>query len=148
MQLTAGFVDLGLEAADQRAGVLSVCNRSREIYALGGINCSSTFVTAGFDWPTAIDLVYSTYTPHGEEPVNFATDEAMQTINQKLRDQAKSGGEVWVTVIGQLRVRKQYVLGRGGDGKLHGNGYGHLSLYPAQLVIKTVRDLTVRPALH
>src|SRR5690242_2631720 len=89
MQLTAGFVDLGLEAVDHRAGVLSVCEilpklesyrgriiavrgvlyRSREIYALGGINCSSTFVTAGFDWPTAIELVYSTYTPHGEDPV-------------------------------------------------------------------------------
>ena len=129
--------------------VRGVLYRSREIYALGGVDCPSTFVTAGLKWPTAIDLVYSTYTPRGEKRVDFSTDEVtMQSVNQKIRDQAKDGGEIWVTFIGQLRVRRQYFVGRGGDGKLHGNGYGHLSLYPAQLVIKTARDVAVHPVRH
>ena len=135
-----------------------------EIFALGG-RCQSKFVTrylsfpglpgvtpditAEYDWPTAINLTYSTTRSEGESPVAFSTDidsvqRTIENIGKQRRMElknAKSNTDALVTVIGMLRVRSHYIVGRLHNGTIAaGGGYGHLSIAPAELVILKMTD--------
>ena len=134
--------------------------------ALGG-RCQSKFVTrylafpglpgvtpdltAEYVWPTAINLTYSTNRSEGESPVTFSTDtdsidRTIEYIGKQRRTEfknAKSDLDALVTVIGMLRVRSHYDIGPLPNGTMRGGGYGHLSIYPAELVILRMGDPVV-----
>ncbi len=129
-----------------------------EIFALGG-RCESKFITHNailpprpgfpateleFTWPTALDLAVSALAQPGETPVEFRTDDTVDRVYTKIKtEKAKFGSretDVWVTVVGKLRLKQHYDIGRTADGVLRGEGYGHLGAYPGQLVIKTMLD--------
>ncbi len=134
--------------------------------ALGG-RCQSKFVTrylafpglpgvlpeltAEYVWPTAINLTYSTNRSEGESPVTFSSDidsvnRTIEYIVKQRRTQfnnAKSDTGALVTVIGMLRVRSYYVIGPLPSGTIAAGGYGHLSIYPAELVILRMFDPVV-----
>lgn len=115
-----------------------------EVFFLKGVDCPRTFVTDGHKWPPAIDLTGSDERiPSGERPIQFDTEEDAAKKLHEISQKARSGREVWVTVIGQLRVRKKYVPVHTNYGILW-NGYGHLGVYPAQLVIRTLKDVAVK----
>ena len=122
--------------------------QSREITALGDTPCKHPMRTGDHQWPPALDLEYSSYTPRGEAAVTFQTDlENVETTSAEVRAlrEKAPGRDVWVTVTGHLRARGKYNVSLGGDGKWHGQGYGHLGIYPAQLVIRKMYQAGLAP---
>ena len=105
-------------------------------------------LTAEYVWPTAINLTYSTNRSEGESPVTFSTDidsvdRTIEYIVKQRRTEfkdAKSNTDALVTVIGMLRVRSHYNIGPLPNGTMTGGGYGHLFIYPAELVILRMVD--------
>jgi hypothetical protein len=161
------FKDLRAHAG-RMISVRGMLYQGRETIALGA-HCDSKFVTTynwapvlkdlpelpptgEFVWPTALDLKPASFVEEGETPVKFQTEEgairdvfaSIATQWAKLTVTPGQRADVLVTVVGQLRVKSQYFIGKGGDGVLIGGGYGHLNTYPAQLVIKTMYDLVVQ----
>ena len=155
------FEDL-VSHAGKLVAVRGLLYQSRESLPLGG-RCQSKFVTryqafpglpgimpeltAEYVWPTAINLTYSTNRSEGESPVTFSTDtdsvqRTIEYIKQRRAEfkDAKSNLDVLVTVIGMLRVRSHYDIGPLPNGTMAGGGYGHLSIYPAELVILRMVD--------
>jgi len=72
---------------------------------------------------------------------------AVSHANAEARsERAKHDGrpiDILVTVVGKLVLRDRYIIGRTQEGKPIGMGYGHLSIYPGQIVIKTMLDPVV-----
>lgn len=136
----------------------------KEISALGG-RCESKFVTdipygpnypfiprpvLRYAWPAALDLVPSSLVDAGEVVVEFQTDYAVVNRNFDLirLERSRLGKrdlDVWLTVVGKLRVKPEYGVMTMPDGTLKGSGFGHLGTYPGQLVIKTTSDPKVEP---
>lgn len=135
-----------------------------EVAAIGG-HCDNKFVTKysrspdfplplqpqlEYVWPTALNLVMSSSVERIGEKLDFRTAAADvdRVYDQIHRERAKFGKqdvETWVTVVGKLQDKDHYDIGQSPDGKVRGDGYGHLSTYPGQLVIKTMRDPLVVP---
>jgi hypothetical protein len=141
-----------------------------EIFALGG-SCDGKFVTkyrtlaalpgtpevfSEYVWPTAVHLADSSNISRGEEPAPFVTDkESIRTAFAEMdRQRAKlpkaAGAErakycrdvdVYFTVTGMLRMKPPSFFEAEAR---NGGGYGHLNMYPAELVIKTISDLLVQ----
>ena len=122
--------------------------QSREITALGDTPCKQPLMTGDYQWPPALDLEYSSYRPSDESAVTFQTDLGnVDTTSAEIRTLRKKapGGDVWVTVVGYLRAKDKYNVFLGGDRKWHGQGYGHLGTYPAQLVIRRMYQASLTP---
>ena len=159
------FEDL-VSHAGRVVTVRGLLYQGKEIFALGG-RCQSKFVTrylafpglpgvtpdltAEYVWPTAINLTYSTNRSEGGSPITFSTDtdsvdRTIEYIVKQHRTEfknAKLNTDVLVTVIGMLRVRSHYDIGPLPNGTMRGSGYGHLSIYPAELVILRMGDPVV-----
>lgn len=130
-----------------RGKVVTVTGRlyvSREIAILEGVGCARKFVTDGHVWPPAINLVGSDSPPQQDDhPVSFETEVGTMRRLIDLGKQAQGGKEVWVTLVGQIRARKKYVPVHTRYGAMW-NGYGHLAVNPAELVIKALIDARVK----
>jgi hypothetical protein len=156
------FKDLRSHAG-QMVAVRGMIYQSFEIYALGD-HCENKFVTTynwapvleglrpvpptgEFTWGTALDLKPSTWVEKNEQLVSFETDmEGLRKTNltidaniAKLKLGASERPEIWVTVVGQLRLKDHYEVANINN-TLRGGGYGHLGTYPGQLVIKEMLD--------
>ena len=106
--------------------------------------CAQPFVTGDHVWPSALNLVDSDYRGGGDEPVSFRTDrESWDRLDAITVREAKAGRrvEVWVTMGGKRRAREHYVL----NDKQTAGGYGHLGVFPAELVVQRVLDINVKP---
>jgi hypothetical protein len=93
-----------------------------------------------------LDLTDSTSTSKGEAPVSFVTEqEGWDALDRIVLSEAKEDTrvEIWVTAVGQFRTT---TAGSplGPCDRIVG-GYGHLGAFPAQLVIKRVSDIVVKP---
>jgi hypothetical protein len=149
--------------AGQMVSVRGLLYGSPEISALGG-ECKEKFVTEygptlpqfpgvpealrAYTWPAALDLAVSAHVEEGEAPVRFQTDdEAIRRVYVQIASEGAKLGEqesvIHVTVTGMLRLKDHYDVGKTGDGTLRGGGYGHMSAYPGQLVVRTMSDLVV-----
>ena len=111
---------------------------------LGQEGCPNQFVAGGRRWPSALDLRSSELRLTGDRSVEIATDQ--ESWNQLDRAVIRVGqeghrAEVWATVTGLLRG--PYRTGR--PGKVTIGGFGHLGVYPAELVVKRVSDIEVKP---
>lgn len=139
-----------LEARDSDPVPISVCDLFKNIagyrnqlVTVRGVywfglrqSCKAPFITQGHSWPLALNLVGST-SASDSASVPFVTDDiAWDKLDLSAIALAKAGrkAELWVTVVGLLRAPASYF--RGGAG-----GYGHLNVFPAELVIKTVRNI-------
>jgi len=106
--------------------------------------CTQPFSTSDHTWPSAINLVDSDYVAGTEESVPFKTDrESWDKLDEIAIREGKAGRreEIWVTVTGRLRAPEAYIRK---DGRVRG-GYGHLGVYPAELVVERVSDVEIRP---
>jgi hypothetical protein len=68
-------------------------------------------------------------------------------IKQQQNAKGNNAGRVFVaTIIGQIRTRKDLKIVRApyGRGDTMGNGYGVGGAFPAVLIVKTIRDVSVR----
>lgn len=103
--------------------------------------CTKPLTTSGHTWPSAVNLVESS------EPTNEAriitTDheswDKLDTIALRTA-QAHRKAEIWVTVMGRVRAPTSFVRK---DGRVVG-GYGHLGVFPAELVVAHVSEIEVR----
>jgi hypothetical protein len=108
-------------------------------YMIGQTACPKKFVTDGSTWPTTV-VLDSTL---AIEDAPFHTEQgSMEKLFEASLNQPK-GSEIWVTVTGQLRLRKQYHLDLTPH-KIHGTGYGGFGMSPALLLVKTVDEIVVK----
>jgi hypothetical protein len=138
----------GTSARD--AAVMSVCELSKDfpgfrdkVVAVRGVyyyglrqECAEK-CKSGL-WPSFINL-------------EGGTDETWAALSKPERDveaAAKRSGkrfELWVTVVGRLQTRAKHSPLGPCDRKSWGMaGYGHLGVYPAQIMVETYRDIEAR----
>jgi hypothetical protein len=108
-------------------------------------------VAKGQTWPSWIALDEYTKGADVEDgPVNFESD-VKQIDNMlaeaKRRTSGSNDSAAVVTLIGQLRSRKNIKIVRNDEGWYMGTGYAQSGQYPALLIIKSVQDvkITKRP---
>lgn len=107
--------------------------------------CKSKFVTDGFVWPVAFEIVTSS-DPSVKGIVSFETDQSnLKEAYRKAKDLAgPSQRSVRMTVLGFVRLRDRYYRMRikNGLGPKDfidaGNGFGHMGFFPGQLIVKQV----------
>jgi len=125
----------------------------REIFALGA-HCDKSFITKYslfprllgmpnadllYAWPTALDLAVTSNSD------SAAIDRIYDQIRRQRAMLRNRDLQVWVTVVGKLLVKDHYDIGPAADGKLRGDGYGHLSTFPGQLVIQSMSEAVITP---
>jgi hypothetical protein len=137
--------------------LLTVCELSRSFayYAgrfvavrgvyYGGLRQRCSFKCFdGSPWPAALDLTYADNIRDGPR-VGFTTDQrGWDELDRLTLAEARKGGriEIWVTAVGEVRASsEQSPLDPCVWPRI---GYGHLGGFPAQLVIKEVKDIEVR----
>jgi hypothetical protein len=108
----------------------------------GGLrqSCVEPFVTAGHAWPSAINLTDSQAAAQRGNPVPFETDyRSWDELDKTVIREAKAGlrGAIWVKMTGQLRTLL-------GDDRSVVGGYGHLGVFPAELVVERVSDIEIK----
>jgi len=119
----------------------------RPDYTVGQVDCVHRFVTNGFTWPSMVMLDTTAAAEIHGAPAAFSTDQAsLHPLDVAMSTLAKEN-EVWVTVTGELRLKKHYHSVHTNYGVL-GDGYGHLGASPALLLIKTVDRVEVRKKLN
>jgi hypothetical protein len=107
-------------------------------------DCKTHVTTDGHVWPDLIWLSVSHLDTLHE--IRFKTDmDALRRFGDMTAKAARSGHKyrVWVTYVGMFETEGELGIGGGKVGPDHGTGLGHLNGAPAQLVIKTVRDLKI-----
>lgn len=106
--------------------------------------CTEPFSTGDHTWPSAINLVDSDYVAGTEDSVRFKTDcGSWDRLDEIAIREGRAGRreEIWVTMTGKLRAPQAYIRK---DGRVVG-GYGHLGVFPAELVVERVFDVEIRP---
>jgi hypothetical protein len=141
---------------------LTVCDLSRDftayrgkLVAVRGVyynglrqTCPQTCTTGS--WPSFVDLIGTGGTPQKEPPVAFATDElswaALDKVQRAVERGARRGKrvEIWLTVLGQVRARA-HGSPAGPCDRVASGSYGHLGVFPAQLVVKRFSNIEVVP---
>lgn len=142
--------------------VLSLCDLSKDFSALRGKlvavrgvyfyglrqECRQTCATG--PWPSFVDLIGADNRLPGEPPFGFTNDDAswaaVDRAGRTAERDAKQGRrvEVWVTVTGRFRA-SDHRSPVGPCDKVVNSGWGHLGVFPAQLVVKGFSDIEVVP---
>lgn len=118
----------------------------RGVFTYGALrqdDCPQEFITGDRRWPPILNLATTEY-QKGEPPVAFKTDpESWDRLDLTALEAGKQGRsvEIWATIIGQIRAQSEYVLP---DGRVR-SGFGHLGAFPAEVVVKQITDITVKP---
>jgi len=121
-------------------------------YTVGQVDCPHRFATKGYTWPSMVMLTTTAASELYGAPAAFSTDQtSMHALDLAILAATKET-EVWVTVTGELRLKRHYHAVHTNYGVL-GDGYGHLGASPALLVIKKVERVDIRerptpPATH
>ena len=149
------FADLASHSGT-RVKVRGILYSSHEGFALGEKLCSKKFVTryrsgpellglpeltSEYVWPTAINLKSASESTEEESVVRV-----INMLKQARASQRSRNGNVdlRVTVVGVISTKEHYDVALSANGELVASGYGHLGIYPAQLVIETMADPEVR----
>ncbi len=112
-------------------------------YGLRDPSCTTSFPDVGHTWPCALNFVKSEQRGDGDPPVRFRTDEqSWARLINTVRREAMNGRkcEIWVTVVGQLRVFRTPL--KASQSQI--GGFGHLGIFPAELVVERVVDIEVK----
>jgi hypothetical protein len=145
--------------------VISVCDLSRDfsayngkIIAVRGVyfsglrqNCPESCATG--PWPSFVDLVGTDNRLPGEPPFGFTDADgtwvSVDSAQRIAEREAKQGRrvEVWLTVTGRL-CASAYRSPVGPCDRVVNSGWGHLGIFPAQMVVKTFSQIEVVPNPH
>jgi hypothetical protein len=105
--------------------------------------CPDSFVTLDHKWPSALNLVDSDLVATQGQNVPFKTDrKSWDVLDEITLREIREGRheEIWVTAVGKLRTPEGYIRD---DGRVAG-GYGHLGVFPAELVVQRVFDIEIK----
>ena len=112
-------------------------------YTVGQADCHHSFITHGFAWPSMVMLTSTEGTELYGASATFLTDQgSLQTLDSAVIAATKAT-EIWVTVTGELRLKRHYHAVHTNYGVL-GDGYGHLGASPAVLIIQKVNQVDIR----
>jgi hypothetical protein len=103
--------------------------------------CPEPFVIRDRAWPSALNLVGSDLAVKLRQPIPFKTDlQSWDTLNKLVIREAKANHreEIWVTISGKLNA-----IHIRADGQVTG-GYGHLGIFPAEMVLERIQDMTIK----
>jgi hypothetical protein len=102
--------------------------------------CQTPLQTDSHKWPNAILLIYpnNLHEEYGDKPVNwtFGPNEAETSFRELMR----FNGPVHATIIGRLDARAKLLPSPNGGPPVP-FGYGHLNAFPAQIVMKEIKDI-------
>ena len=106
--------------------------------------CATDIVTNGYKWVNTISLTYERggVRPPPELPKTFSWEQAIVSLKLKqVQETTKlevlpqyNYTDKWFAIFGRFETRVPPRVARGGDDKMHGGGFGHLNLAPAQLI--------------
>jgi hypothetical protein len=107
-------------------------------------DCPNVLETDGIKWPNVISLAYpgSSFALHS---VDFTADKrGIATAAEKVK-LYRVPVKVWLTYIGLLETREPFSLQiyTDRDGVKRPAGFGNGAAAPAQLLIKTVKDVVI-----
>jgi hypothetical protein len=108
--------------------------------------CPDPIATPRYAWPRSI---YLASISHASSPVDFRfdskADDKLRAEFERLHVNRKAV-RIWITYVGRFETRKDLstALFRDYNGGLHPAGFGQLNSVPAQLVVKTQRDMTIQ----
>jgi hypothetical protein len=108
-------------------------------------DCEKKLTVQGFTWPSDISLGYEDPDEGVVAPPflkGFRWDHRVLSVKlaqvqrtTKLRVYANARhADSWVAIYGRFETRNNFLFARIPRGELIGNGYGHLSASPAQLI--------------
>jgi len=131
--------------------VMTVCELARDftryrnrVVAVRGVyfqglrqECPQTCATG--PWPSFLDLV-------GSDTVAGTIWDGLARAERIAEQEAKQGRrvEVWVTVIGKLNASERHSP-IGPCDRVANSGFGHLGVFPAQIVVEAFNDVQVTP---
>ena len=103
-------------------------------------NCTFTLRAGGVDWPMSIELVNPKL-----GRANSAYRTSFQQAVSTIRGQREAGkkGTVLATFTGRLETKDLRGITMG-DGTVVQFGFGHGGVFPARLVLESVRDVIVQ----
>jgi len=125
--------------------VIGEYNSDPERSSLGATACKKPFTTFGYEWPSALQLrrVGGRDTP---SKVPFDPDSAsIESFDRAVRSLTAMTVQGCLEITGMVQVREDYTpTFRMANGKMRGLGFGHMNALPAQLIIKSVRVLSLQ----
>jgi hypothetical protein len=107
--------------------------------------CNRPLQTGAHRWPSSIWLQLPWL--EEEETVDFTADrnvlEKAQRQAGRLLLRSRPGTHVYATFIGRLQVRERLEVRKREYAGPNGNGFGHLNAYPAQLVLRSIIEVSL-----
>ncbi|HWQ90351.1 MAG TPA: hypothetical protein VN673_01675 [Clostridia bacterium] len=108
--------------------------------------CPKELATGNRRWPPVLNLAAAEDVWQREgQKFTFRTDHRRWDQLERTAIEAGKQGqsvEIWATIVGQVGSVERRVLP---NGSVVGGGYGHLGALPAELVVKEVKDVVVKP---
>ena len=111
-----------------------------EQFFAGGRQCKQPFVTAGFTWPTALQVRF-VGGPDTPATVPFEADDSnVLAFRQAVANMKKKTGGIraCVSITGLVQLRDDYHVSVRPDGRITAMGFGHMGAFPGQLIVKSV----------
>jgi len=131
-----GKLELGTKMMVRVRGSFEATSES---IALIDSTCSKPFVTDSYRWPSGIALKSADSIK--EEKVPYKTRDSFVKAVQRSELAGKRMRRLMATVSGIVITREKYDVVRHKGRPIGGNGYGHLSYFPAQLIVHEVSDI-------
>jgi hypothetical protein len=140
--------DVLAHASEVRGQLLSVRGRYEEteegIYLFG--DCKTRLSISGFVWPQEFYALF--LIPQSSSLAEKPNSSSRAFVDSRLAPllkNLKNTDRLWVTVTGRVESRKSFEIVEWGNGQKRPVGYGHLSLYPAQIAYERIEDPVVVP---
>lgn len=137
-----------LQDRDRLSGQLVVVRgvwvENDEWAAVSGQSCNLRLNVGGVDWPVSIELVKSKRSATSAE-VESSLRSSFERATSAIRAQREAGkrGHVLATFSGRLETIELKGM-RLADGTMVHFGFGHGGVFPARLIVHSVRDVVVQ----
>jgi hypothetical protein len=105
--------------------------------------CAKPFITDGYRWPEAVDVISNGDAYHLTEPLANKKTFTPRDFYDRLQGERKDNrnkNRLLATFYGRLNARERYFRVKTNYGLL-GNGFGHLGSYPVQLTVYSVQNI-------
>ena len=130
---------------DRVVKVLGEFEAGPEQFILLGESCKQPFVTEGYTWPSILQVRFAGG-PETPRELPFRPDpQSIGAFQEAIARARRESGEVraCILVTGMIQMRSDYTVRTLSNGRTTARGFGHMSAFPAQLIIKSVEVKSV-----